>query len=69
MDFFKFKDILLLFYNYMTEDQIQFICKNQTLWRKMYLQNQNNKLQDIRDKCRAYETNKRRQKGIKPRFQ
>lgn len=52
----------------MTKEQILFICNHQVSWRKMYLQNQNNKLQDIKDKCRAYEANKRRQKGIKPRF-
>jgi len=51
----------------ITEEQLLFICNNQTFWRKMYLLNQSQKLQDIRDSCRAYQTRKRREKGIQPR--
>lgn len=52
----------------MTEEQLLFICDNQTIWRKMYLLDQSQKLQDFRDVCRAYQTKKRMQKkGIQPR--
>ena len=52
----------------MTNEQFLFICESQTMLREIYLLNQNKKLQDIRDKCRQYETNKRRKQGINPRF-
>ena len=52
----------------MTEEEFWHTCKNQTLWRNLHLQNQKMRLQHHRDICRDYQTNKRRNKGIVPRY-
>jgi len=46
----------------MTTEQFLFICENQSLWQTMCKKLESEKMQDYRDKCRAYECNKRRQR-------
>ena len=51
----------------MEKEQFWLICKNQIVWRDMHQQWQKEKIQSFRDKCKLYEYNKRRQRGMKQR--
>lgn len=52
----------------MTEEEIKIFAHNQGMLRSIYEEERLKRQRNVLDKCRDYENNKRREKGVKIRL-